>query len=265
MVTALIDGDILAYEAASANEFNAQWDTNVWTRHADFPSARGQLDDKIHHLASKAGADDIIIGLSASGGQYFRRNINPTEYKSNRDQPKPIIYQALRDYMLDAYTTFERPGLEGDDVLGILATHPTLVEGKKVVISTDKDMRTFPCHLLNPRHLDDGVVEIYEGLANLNFFMQVLMGDPVDGYKGCPGIGKVKATRILEKFVEENPKAEPPIAFDLVKAWVAIEAAYRKAKLGREVAIMNARMARILRAEDYDVKTREITLWEPPS
>jgi DNA polymerase-1 len=257
MITALIDGDILAYEASSANEYNTQWDTHCWTRHADLDSAVRQLDDKIEHLAHKAEADDIIIAISASGGDYFRRKINPSEYKSNRNQPKPVIYQPLRDYMLEVYTTFERPGLEGDDVLGILSTHPTLIEGKKVVVSVDKDMLTFPGFVLNPNKLDEGVIEVTQAQADYNFYKQILTGDPVDGYKGCPGVGKVRAAKILAPYASDEH-------FDCAGAWQAIIDTFHWKMLGREVALMNARMARILRAEDYEVKTRKIKLWEPP-
>ena len=261
--TALIDGDVLAYQAASANEYNTQWDPHQWTRHADMGAATKQLDDSIDSLTKAADCDEIIIALSAFGGDYFRRKINPEGYKSNRNQPKPVIYQALRDYLAEVYTTFERPNLEGDDILGILATHKTLVPGRKVVISIDKDMKTFPCNLLNPMRLEEGVITILEGEANAFFYKQILMGDTVDGYKGCPGIGKVKAERILEPYVREDPKHEF-FLFDTVLAWQAILAAFKAKGLGREVALMNARMARILRAEDYDVRTRQITLWEPP-
>jgi DNA polymerase-1 len=262
--TALIDGDVLAYQAASANEYNTQWDPHQWTRHADMGAATKQLDDSINTLTKKADCDEIIIALSAFGGDYFRRKINPDEYKSNRNQPKPVIYQALRDYMAEVYTTFERPNLEGDDILGIIATHKTLVPGRKVVISIDKDMRSIPCHLLDPKKLDQGVVEILEGEANAFFYTQILKGDPIDGYKGCPGIGQVKAKKILEPFVREDPKHEF-FLFDIKMAWLAVLEAFKKKGLGREVALMNARMARILRAEDYDVRTRQIKLWEPPA
>jgi hypothetical protein len=45
----------------------------------------------------------------------------------------------MRAYCHEAYETFEREGLEGDDILGILATHPTLVRGEKIIVSIDKD------------------------------------------------------------------------------------------------------------------------------
>ena len=256
--TALIDGDVLAYQAASANEYNTQWDPHQWTRHADMGAATKQLDDSIDSLTKAADCDEIIIALSAFGGDYFRRKINPDEYKSNRNQPKPVIYQALRDYMAEVYTTFERPNLEGDDILGIIATHKTLVPGRKVVISIDKDMRSFPCNLLDPKKLERGVERIGVEEANDFFYSQILKGDSVDGYKGCPGIGPKKAEALLQ------PCRGDDCTFNTLGAWRIILAAFAAKGLGREVALMNARMARILRAEDYDVRTRQITLWEPP-
>ena len=257
--TALIDGDVLAYQAASANEYNTQWDPHQWTRHADMGAATKQLDDSIDSLTKAADCDEIIIALSAFGGDYFRRKINPDEYKSNRNQPKPVIYQALRDYMAEVYTTFERPNLEGDDILGIIATHKTLVPGRKVVISIDKDMRSFPCNLLDPKDLDGGVVTLNEDQANAFFYKQILMGDSVDGYKGVPGIGPVKALVLMDPCWSLDSAT-----FNTKMAWRVILGAFAAKGLGAEVALMNARMARILRAEDYDVRTRQITLWEPP-
>ena len=40
------------------------------------------------------------------------------EYKGNRRKTrKPITYKPLRDWCHDVYETFQRPTLEGDDVL----------------------------------------------------------------------------------------------------------------------------------------------------
>ena len=37
--------------------------------------------------------------------------------------------------------------------------------------------------------------------ADFNFYYQTLIGDAVDNYKGCPNVGKVKATKFLtEEF-----------------------------------------------------------------
>ena len=78
--------------------------------------------------------------------------------------------------------------------------------------------------------------------------MQTLTGDPTDGYSGCPSIGKVSAERILK----DN------------STWQAVVDTYKKKKLSEDAALQQARVARILRASDYDFKKKEIKLWLPP-
>ena len=77
--------------------------------------------------------------------------------------------------------------------------------------------------------------------------MQTLTGDPTDGYKGCPTIGAKRAEAILG--------SRP--------AWSLVEAAFIKQGLTREDALLQARMARILRWSDWDQEKREPILWEP--
>ena len=72
----------------------------------------------------------------------------------------------------------------------------------------------------------------------------------VDGYSGCPRVGVKTAEKILD---------EPPY-------WNKVVAAYNKAGLSEEVALENARLARILRKgeylEGYD-KEGDVNLWTP--
>ena len=90
-----------------------------------------------------------------------------------------------------------------------------------------------------------------EYIANFHFYKQVLTGDAVDNYKGCPGIGVKRALDLLE---------EPLTAEEY---WSQIVTAYNKAGLTEEDAIIQARMARILRNDDYDYDKQEVKLWEP--
>jgi DNA polymerase-1 len=75
-----------------------------------------------------------------------------------------------------------------------------------------------------------------------------LTGDAVDNYKGCPGIGKKKADILLR---EEGVK------------WKTVVDAFAKAGLDEFAALTQARVARILRAEDYNFKNEEVLLWTP--
>ena len=80
------------------------------------------------------------------------------------------------------------------------------------------------------------------------FFFQTLVGDSVDNYKGCPGIGPKKATELL---LSKGVK------------WQTIIDAYDKAGLSEDHALVQARVARILRYNDYDHDKQEVKLWEP--
>ena len=45
--------------------------------------------------------------------------------------------------MKENYKCYEKPYLEGDDCLGILATSD-IIKGDKLVVSKDKDLKTIP-------------------------------------------------------------------------------------------------------------------------
>lgn len=260
MRTLLIDGDILIFQAASANEYETQWDDWLWTLHADLGAAIQQLTDKVDQLVADLESDDVIFALTDPVN--WRKAIMP-DYKHNRvSKRKPVIYKAMREYVAETYTTFQRPTLEGDDVLGILATHPTLIAGEKIIVSLDKDMLTLPGQVLNDGkaraamanmpHLtyNDFVQTISPADADRQHMLQTLTGDVTDGYKGCPGIGPVKAEKILSAATTGY--------------WPAVVATYAKAGLSEEVALQNARVARICRHTDYDLTAKAVIPWEPP-
>jgi DNA polymerase-1 len=164
----------------------------------------------------------------------------------------------MRAWAHETYRTYERPGLEGDDVLGILATHPTLIPGEKIVVSLDKDLRSVPCTLVNyggivnPKIKETPPQIITVDEADRFHMQQALTGDRVDGYPGCPGVGPVRAARILGGCTT------------ISEMWVRVVHAYQEKGLGEEIALQNARVARICRAQDYNFTTKEVILWTPP-
>jgi DNA polymerase-1 len=83
--------------------------------------------------------------------------------------------------------------------------------------------------------------------------MQTLVGDSTDNYKGCPSVGPVKANKLLD---ESETTAE---------AWSNILKAFDKAGLSSQHALVQARLAKILRHENYDYQTKTIKHWEPPN
>jgi len=247
MTTLLIDGDIFIYKAALSAQTAVDFGEGQWGLAADLPTAQATFDETIGQLQSQLNADKLIIALSDR--QNFRKEIMPS-YKANRkNTQRPLLLEPLRQYVRETQNFFERPFLEADDVLGILATNNKVIKGEKIVVSTDKDLRTIPCTLFNPNQMDEPE-DISEQEADYSFHVQILTGDPVDGYGGCPKVGAVKAAKILS--------GAAPIDY-----WPLIVEQFEKAGLDEEAALQTARVARILRTTDYDYKEKKPCLWTP--
>lgn len=248
MITALIDADILAYQAAASCEHPIKWDENLWTLHSFEDDAEASFDAMVSSIKEATNANDYILAFSDS--ENWRKEILPT-YKANRSGVrKPMLLRHLKEYASQKYPCFVRPTLEADDVLGILATSKKLVKGDKVVCSIDKDFKTIPGNHYNFRHAT--FFEISEEEADYWHMTQTLTGDSTDGYAGCPGYGPRTAEKTLS-------------VLDRKDFWAGVCKAYEAAGLGKEEALVQARIARICRASDYDFKNKKVKLWNPPT
>lgn len=266
MRTLLVDADTLVYQVASAAEVPIQWDDWLFTLHSDFNECKSRIADMIASLSEDLSADRIILALTDA--ENWRKSVMPTYKFHRKSVRKPVCFHALREYLTESYEVFQRPTLEGDDVLGILATHPKLVPGEKIIVSIDKDMKTVPGYHLNDMKardrieegeistLEEAIVEVSEAEATYWHLFQTLTGDTTDGYKGCPGYGPVTAKKLLG--------IEPGDPVDMPVQWPKIVAAYVKAGLNEAEALQNARVARIVRAHDWDFQKKGVRLWSPP-
>ena len=252
--TIAIDADIVAFQAAAAAEHAVKWDDDLWTLHAYESDGQDMVRSKIDKIMEQTGADYFKLYLT--GKENFRKDVLPS-YKENRtDVRKPLILKPLKDWMLDEYQAVLREPFEADDLLGIRGTDGS----DTIIVSEDKDLRTVPCRFFNPSKPDEGVITISEADADYFFFEQVLTGDAVDNYKGCPKIGPVKAQQILHRASLQSKD----LHLRNLAIWEAIVAAYDKAGLTEDDAITQARCARILRSEDI-TEDGKIILWQPPT
>lgn len=249
--TLLIDGDIIAYKAATAVEKVIEWEPGEFSTTASLPEAQEIVDTEIANLVEKLDASDHRIALTDSDNN-FRKQIFPA-YKAKRGK-KPMVMKALKAWLVAERKALLIPTLEGDDVLGIMATHPAY-KGEKIIVSIDKDMQSIPGLVFNPAK-DKKPREITEQQADRFHLIQTLSGDATDEYPGCPGIGKVRAARILDAVA---PGEYPRLL------WEAVVKEFKKAGFGEEYALTQARVARILRAEDYDSEAKKVRLWSPTS
>lgn len=242
MRTLLLDGDVLAYRASFEHEVATEIEPGYWTWYCDYNKVIGSIEDTLGSFMDYLEADDFIICLSDYESSFRKELFH--QYKEQRVRvKKPLILKAVRQWLIDNYGALIYPSLEGDDVMGILATSGTV--SSPVIVSIDKDMKTIPGQLY--RNHEEGVVNISSSEADYWHLYQTLTGDTVDGYPGCRGAGPVAA----KKALGDAPN------------WNTVLSLYQKAGFDEDFALTQARMARILRAEDWDETTQTVKLWTP--
>jgi DNA polymerase-1 len=248
----LIDGDQFVFTAAIAIERETRWDEDNHVLYSSPELAWSNFVGMIERIFTRFDTDDHALTFSSPNN--FRYDVDPT-YKSNRKGArKPLCYAAVRELCDEHYNTIYMYGLEADDVMGILATKPGSTQ--KIIVSQDKDMKTIPTTVWNGKEL----MTVTEDEANHNHLYQTLIGDITDGYKGCPGIGPVKAEKILLAQSMKTRLAE--VSYERWQ-WEAVKETYEKAKLTEADALVQARLARILRWTDWDTEAKKPILWTP--
>ena len=243
----LVDADMIVFRCCAACETPIDWDCDLTTLHCEHAECEKLVDDTVMSIVDKVldhykytGKYELLMCFSDV--ENFRKHIMPT-YKANRiGKRKPLGYSKVVEWVKDNFTCYQKDALEADDCVGILAT---LNPHNSIIVSGDKDFKSIPGHFYN--FLSDTYYEISEEEADYNHLFQTLVGDTADNYKGCPGVGAVGAKRILDA----NP------------TWEALVAQFVKKNLTEEDALLQARVARILRKSDYDFKARKPKLWSP--
>ncbi len=215
-------------------------------------------------------SDRVVICLSDPDVN-FRKQFDPTYKQNRKDAVKPELLMLAKEYLFENYRSYIKPRLEADDVMGILATRPRLL-GKGVhdvvIVSEDKDMRTIPAHVYNPNHPDLGILEITETEAKQFHLWQTITGDATDGYPGCKGLGAGgEFDAGTGEFVlgrRSMPYAHDALTLtDPLEMWDNVIEAYASKGQTEDDAIHQARLARILWADDYNFKNNKIRLWNP--
>jgi DNA polymerase-1 len=252
----IIDGDAVAYRQSAGAQKQIQLEAEedgaepTTLRFHDTADVEQVVDSAMAALIQAYKPTKTVVALSDEVN--FRIQLCPT-YKGNRsDVLRPTGLADAKEYLAANWPLMKLARLEADDTMGIAATRPDLLSkyDEVVLCSDDKDMRTIPCLLGSMFHGKVGtVVKVSAEEADNWHLMQTLMGDTADGYKGCPGIGIKRAEAILK-----DPEGSP---------WEAVVAAFESKGLTEEDALLQARLARILRHGDYNPKRMTVRLWKP--
>lgn len=195
----LVDGDYLVYYTCGNDE-------------TSIGDARMRLMQKLQDLKTMAGAETVVMHLTASGShkgwRYIISKVQPYQ-KQREGSKKPKNWALLRDFVESYNGAAFRQKIwgtrEADD--GICYHAKVLPYGKAVVAMKDKDSQMFTGCL----HLDwdtfeltevpEGTFEIENSVGRLFghkwFWLQLLMGDSADHIPGLPRLRSHTGTMVL--------------------------------------------------------------------
>lgn len=202
--------------------------------------------------------DHIAVSFDRPGAT-FRDEIFQ-DYKATRERADqdlydqiPFCYDVVKAFNIPIY---EEDGFEADDLIGTIVHKVKKEKDMEIIVVTgDKDLLQIvegdhvQVALLN-RGLSDFV--LYNEAKVLEKFgfgpafipdFKGLMGDPSDNIPGVKGIGKVTATKLIQKFgtVEEIYKQNDEDVVAVVKA-----GGLKKLQEGKADAAMSKKLATII-------------------
>ena len=234
----LIDCDFVVYKCTAAAESEIDFGDDVIVVTSSFKEAYSCVKRELNRIANKFGSFDEMI-LFFSDSKNFRKDIQKN-YKGHRNRKKPCAYRRVINKLSEEYSVIKMPTLEADDSMGIYATKNT----GNIIVSPDKDMKQIPGMLWNFE--ESTLIKPEEGAKW--HLIQAMAGDNTDGYAGVPGIGVKRAVALFE---------------EKGYSWKTVVEAFKEKGLSEDIALENARLARILTNEDYDDEKMEPILWSP--
>lgn len=258
MSKALIDGDVVVYQACFVAEYTCYYSAKnaaAYRGKKNIPEGvRTKPIQVVENVQKAKDAVDAIIGgiLRATHADSFqvyntekacfRHELTDT-YKANRkDKRKPVFYEEIRQYLREVYKSCFVSGIEADDALGIVHTEDQRNDVNSIICSIDKDLLNVP-----GRHFSfvKGTFhDVTPENARMNFMMQMLMGDNADNIEGLPKVGPVKA----HKMLEGQEKLGPVVKQAYIDQWGEEE--------GMAKLMLNKKLLWILHEPDENIPFR---------
>jgi len=282
---ALIDGDSFLYRAAFAVEKtryllerrdangnptftkfdkkgqigDLQEGDTLWMR-----KEIGTLEDAIGVLNSmiRKAYDNVrwsikFVYLSPSVGNFRDVVATLKRYKGNRDGlSRPVYYGDLREYLTTAYGAIITRNEEADDQISWFARGCDEKGIEPIIVGIDKDLDQIPGEHYN--WVEEKTYFVTEDEAKLNFWQQVLSGDPGDNIGGCWELGEKRAKRFLSQCHSLSDEAMWPKIVKKYEESKKIEGCPYKDKNAEEVALETARLVRLRQKSDEKLWTPKL-------
>ena len=273
---ALIDGDSIVYKTG----FALEEELDDGSFYVNLDDAKQYIDGIIEGIMFATDCDSIELWLGAKGTNFRYEIANKylsDDYKHNRkDSRKPDKFDEMVKYIKKKYKSKSAVNCEVDDVV---VTKKTESPDKYILCAVDKDVlyQTVGIHY---NYFKDEWVTVTEPEAIWYSYYQCLVGDVTDGYKGCKGIGPVKAIRILglpamasrsmlDRLLGNKvsnttkDKLYALESFSERTMWAKILCAYRHSKQTKEEALATMRLANMHQLYRNSEGKLRVKLWKP--
>ena len=269
---ALIDADLIAYEAASAADM-----VEEGYERRSFDYVIDKVDESIRFITENSGCDSYELFIT--GKDNFRYDIATVKpYKGNRSaKPKPFYLESTRK-LLESYGAVVCDGMEADDMLAVRARE---MEYKDCCIcSRDKDLRMVPCmqyswevglqpewgpelvdtlgelhfrfsdKILKNGEKSNAIKKVW-GTGLKWFYAQLIIGDSTDNISGLEGKGGGLVHQVIHPCTSEE------------ELFTAAFSAYTD-KYGDTAAERLLEQGRLLWMHDMLDEEGKVILWELP-
>lgn len=265
MINLIFDADTVIFRAASSCEHKVDWG-GFYTIYSDHKECQQRFiaifEEIMSNLRKHKKLTTYSVTMCISDKKNFRKLLLPT-YKANRNPKdeqleaietdsisyvsysnplaklrKPSGYARLLQWVRENYNTVCYRYLEADDTCSLLSSPET------ILVSLDKDFCTIPETWFYNFYRDELMYNTQES-ADYFWLVQCIKGDSVDNYKGIKGFADKKAKKLFDTHGT---------------SWETVVAAYEDNGYTKEDALVQARVARILRVGEY--KNGKIFLWK---
>jgi DNA polymerase-1 len=207
-VRILVDADYLVYECGFATQSKDE-KGNVVAEPVAFAlaGAKNALEAIYSEVAAwlaQSGEAPQPLEVFLSGKDNFRDRVATiVGYKANRaGKPKPIHYNAIREYLINHWSAKVIDGHEADDELAIQAAKEGYDPDRVMIASIDKDLKTVPGLLYSFKKKQAFHISEQEALGN--FYRQMITGDTADNIKGVWKSGAKAANEIKDDWEERD-------------------------------------------------------------
>jgi len=201
----LIDADSILWSACTCRK-GSEDDTHGDQMIHDLDMAEHKFEEvlfsHINNLTENFNFTSIGYILFIEGEGNFRYDIDPLYKIKRKEKPEPVLLQKVKNFAIRTQPCFLSHNVETDD--SVISTYLLYKDQVNIVIlSMDKDIKTFPVVVYDYYHNKRELLVISEEQARKNFWMQMLVGDTADSIIGVSGIGEVKANKILKECKSE--------------------------------------------------------------